>query len=313
MKYINTILICLSFFVIKCEKNPVNDTPSEEQILFIRNIKNELSQICTMNPDGSDLEIISETEFGYNNIGYQEVRWSPDKTEIVIVGGPESSSDIWPLWLMNMHGNFIQELANNGIDPIWQNDYKIIFHKPRTYIGSKPDIYLLNIKTNDSSLIFEQNDSMSITLTDVNNTGEVAIGYFWNISLNSLLGKYNVDDIINYSILYENELYRGVKPRLSPNEEKILFAQGIYQNNDLHSLDIIANTVVNITNKPGEYLSLAWSPDGQKIAFSKENSSLSGEFKYTCDIFIYDLAADTCVNLTSSNSDSISCIVMDWK
>lgn len=302
-------------FVVSSEDTEIEKNivlKDEGRILFTRNVKNELCQICTMKPDGSDLEIISEVEFGYN-IGYIEARWSPDKSKIVVVGGPESSKDIYPLWLMDMKGNLDKKLANNGMDPVWQNENKVIFHRPRTYVGSMPDIYLLDIETNDNTLIFEQNDSMSITITDVNNTGDSVIGYFWNISLNSLLGEFNIDEITNYSILYDKELYRGVKPKLSPDEEKIIFAKGIYRKNDLYSLELETNTIVNITNDPGEYKSLSWSPDGNKITFSKRNSSLEGEFEHTDDIFLLDLAADTCINLTGSYSDSISSHIMDWK
>ena len=315
MKYF--ILVCLAFFIINCEKNPIdNDNsnpPYEERILFIRNVKNELSQICTMKPDGSDLEIISETEYGYYNIGYIDARWSPDKSKIVIVGGPESSKDIFALWLMDMDGDFIRKLANNGIWSVWQNNSKIFYNKPRTFVGSTADIYLIDIEKDDEILIFEQNDTLSFSFTDINKTGEIAIGYFWSISLNSLLAKFPIEDINNFTILSYEDTYLGVKPKLSPDEKKIIFAQGIYRNNDLYSLELETSTIANITNDPGEYRSISWSPDGKKIAFSKENSSLEGEFKSTCDIFIIDLPTNQITNLTAALSDSISSHVMDWK
>jgi len=316
IKYLNVILICLSFFIVSCEKNPINNQnhKDDEQILFIRNIGSEYSQICILKPDGSDLDIISQTEFGYNNIGYQEARWSPDKSKIVIVGGPQSSLDIWPLWLIDIDGNSAQNLCANGVSPIWRNSNEIIYKKPRGYtIDTQKDLYKINIEGNKEFLIFESSDTLSISFTDINKAGDTAFGYLWRISQNSLLAKFTIDDISNYTILSYEDTYLGIKPKLSPDEKKIIFAQGIYQNNNLYSLDIMTNTIVNRTGNLGEYHSLAWSPDGQKIAFSKENSSLSGEFKYTCDIFIFDLTADTCINLTGSYSDSISCHVMDWK
>jgi len=318
IKYFNVILICLSFYITSCEKNPISiqNHKDDEQILFIRNIGSKYSQICTLKPDGSELDIISQTEFGYNNIGYQEARWSPDKSKIVVVGGPQSSPDIWPLWLMNMNGDFIQKLANNGMDPVWTNDNQILYHKPRGYsISTCQDIFFINIQTYEELKAYNQTDSLSIRIFGYFTTDNSYAAYLSDESLNveHVISRFQINYVSRYTILYNYGTYRGVKPKLSPDEEKIIFTQGIYQNNDLYSLDIITNNIVNITNDPGEYHSLAWSPDGQRIAFSKENSSLSGEFKYTCDIFIFDLTADTCINLTGSYSDSISCHVMDWK
>ena len=236
IKYLNVILICLFLFIIRCEKNPVknNNTPSEEQILFIRNVNNELSQICTMTPDGSDLKIVSEIELGYN-IGYQDARWSPDKSKIVFVGGPESSSDIWPLWLIDIDGNSVQNLCGNGVSPIWRNSNEIIYKKPRGYtIDTQKDLYKINIEENKEFLIFERSDTLSISFTDINKAGDTAFGYLWRVSQNSLLAKFIIDDISNYTILSYEDTYLGIKPKLSPDGEKILFAQGIYQNNDLY-------------------------------------------------------------------------------
>jgi len=96
------VLFC-SLLLINCERNPVNgdnnddsNTQNEERILFIRNVKKKLSQICTMKPDGSHIKVISQTEVNLHNIGYIQARWSPDKSKVVVVGGPESAPDIFP-------------------------------------------------------------------------------------------------------------------------------------------------------------------------------------------------------------------------
>lgn len=51
----------------------------------------------------------------------------------------------------------------------------------------------------------------------------------------------------------------------------------------------------------------------QEFLSKNQNSSLDGEFEHTNDIFLLDLAADTCINITSTYSDSISSYVMDLK
>lgn len=296
------------------EKNIVLE--AEERIFFIRNVKNELSQICTMKPDGSDLKIISEFEFGYTTIGPIEARWSPDKSKIVVVGGPESSKEIFALWLMDMDGNLKKKLANNGMDPIWLSKNEIIYHKPRGYsIATCQDIFLVNIQNDIETKVYNQTDSLSIRIFDYSITDKCCIAYLSDksLSIESIISKFKMENIINYTILYDGHTYRGVKPKLSPDEREIIFAKDIYRKNDLYSLELETNTLVKITDNPGEYRTLSWSPDREKIAFSKENSSLEGEFESTCDIFIVDLSSKQITNLTAALSDSISSHVMDWK
>ena len=68
MLRIKIVLFC-SLLLINCEKNPVDNNkstpPDEERILFVRQVKGKLSQICTIKPDGSDLRVIHETKYSF--------------------------------------------------------------------------------------------------------------------------------------------------------------------------------------------------------------------------------------------------------
>lgn len=304
------ILFSIIILIIGCERNPVNsntDPSDEERILFIRNVKDKLSQICTMKHDGSDIKIISQSEFSYYNRGYQHARWSPDKTKIVGVGGPEGSGDIFPLWLIDMNGNFLRKLSHNGWHPIWKTNNEIIYHKPQgPSIASRHDIYLINIIENKEFIIYQQTDTLAITISDFHTAGDYGIGYLWDKSMGlekePIITKLQINNWHNYETLYDKHTVQGVQPKLSQNEEYLIFVKGIYRNRDIYLLELASKTVTNLTNALAEYRSLVWSPNSKKILFTKEK-----------DIFVLDLQTKTIDNITNSAQDSISNRAMDWK
>lgn len=311
--FVRFLFIAMVMIAIACDENPADNggpnPTNEERILFTRNVNREVCQLCTMNPDSGDLEIIAETEYGYNNNGFMEARWSPDKSKIVIVGGPESTRDIFPLWLIDMRGNFLCKLSKNGYGPVWRTNDEIIYNKPRGLtIDTKKDICRINIDTREESLIYEPSDTLSFSITDIRQSDKMAIGYYWSTSLNSLLAKFSVENITDYTIISYVDTYLSFKPRLSPENIQIIFAQGIYKKNNLYLLELGSNAVTNITKNMGEYRSLAWSPDGERVVYSKRSSD---EENY--DIYLLDVTTTTRINLTSSFGDNISGTVRDWR
>lgn len=308
-----TIILSMS-----CDKNPVDNNykiASEERILFIRSVDG-FSQICTIKPDGTGLIIISQTKPpNLNNAGYIQARWSPDKSKIVIVGGPESTRDIFALWLMDMNGNLLQKLSNNGFHPIWKNNNEIFYHKPRRFVGSTQDIYLINIQERKESLIYQQTDSLVIQLSDINSTGEYGVGYLWDIATNkekiSVIAGFKIGIWSNRNILYTDDVYHGVQPRLSQNEERLTFVKGIYQNNDIYLLELSTGNITNLTNNLSEYFNVTWSPDNKKIAYyTPEDRPFAPSI---AEIYVIDILTGNVINLTNTASENISNRIMDWK
>jgi len=133
-----------------CTKNPVDagDTEGRGRILFIRNSR-EFCQICTMKPDGSDIRVIAHHNYSddeYYPEGYMFARWSPDKSKIVAQGGPGSTKDYWPLWLMDMKGNLLYRLTWNGHMPLWTSDgEEVIYSRRKGYFSETYDIYKVNV------------------------------------------------------------------------------------------------------------------------------------------------------------------------
>jgi len=307
-------IIILISLVISCEKNSIDisneSNCNDEDILFIRNDRNKLSEICTIEPDDTDYDVISHFEITYPNRGYMDAKCSPGKSNIVIVGGPESSSDVFPLWLINMNTGYHQKISNCGLQPLWMSDNEILYHKPRSYsISTILDIYIVDIKNMNEYISFIQLNEFNTIISYIDNYTTIGFLYDklldstkYDIIVESQVGYWN-----NYKILYEGGAYRSVPSKLSPDRNKIYFVKGIYRRNDIYSFDLYTQSLVNLTNQPSEYRSFSLSPDGKYLAFSKE---IQSSF---CDIFIMDLETLSYKNITNSGYDSVSSIVMDWR
>ena len=321
----------LIVLILSCEKNPVDNNkstpPDEDRILFIRNVKNKLSQICTMKPDGSDIKVISQTEVNLYNIGYIHARWSPDKSKVVVVGGPESSPDIFPLWLMDMSGNFCRKIATDGFMPVWEsNGEYIIFAHRRGYFSETFDTYRININTGEESVIL-----WAETGTSGPNSGYIyqLLDIFPGEDNKILLNEYYTyrdttsgeqiredSELLIYDYLTEaktyltnNDLNEGWA-RISNDGNFIIY----HLNDGLYLMDKFGENIEEVianTNKKQQFLHLCWSPDGKKVLASILDSSIENNRFY--DIYAIDLNTKALLNLTNTAKDSISNYVMDWK
>ncbi len=322
----NLILISIIFLAISCEKNPVDNDdskpPDEERILFIRNVKNELSQICTMKPDGSDITILYETLHSYTNKGIQYAIWSPDKSKILFEGGPRPSLEQSPIWILDAtEGVVLYQLTSDGGGSIWSTDGKQIVFAKRTGYGSIiDDIYRIESDGSNEELLFHQ-DSLDIYATDWSNDGKELLvstrRYYYNSDNKLSVGrtKIGVLDVKTKNIQYivESDM-QNTGAKWSANQSEIIYISGLYTKKyDIYLLNLENSVLENLTDSLDYYSNVIWAPDNEKIAFTKRNTSLSGEF-YDCkDIFIMDINSKLVINITNTASDSISCKVMDWK
>lgn len=135
------ILLILFVFVLAsgCSKNPASsdDLNNSGRIMFIRNSR-EFSQICTIRPDGTDMRVIANYDYNGEFVweGYIYSRWSPDKSRIVVEGGPRDSREWYPLWMMNMSGSLLYKLIWNGSRPVWSpNGGKIVYVRRRGFFS----------------------------------------------------------------------------------------------------------------------------------------------------------------------------------
>ena len=326
-KLFPTFLLIVLIFSF-CTKNLVNTGNDEEgeRILFIRSSR-EFSEICTMKPDGSDIKVIkhhNNSDDVYYPEGYMFARWSPDKSKIVVQGGPGSTLEYWPLWLMDMESNLLYRLTWNGWNPLWKNDTEIIYQRVG-WVGGGFNLYSVNIVTLEERLIFAQEESLSIRLNDISNDGEYTLGYLsrattdssGNLEWERSIAQFEIDSLKNYKILVtNNNLSASILPKWSPDEDLISYAllDESYVRN-MYLMTAEGDSLYRLTNEtntnPYAFMFYDWSPDGQKLAYSKPNQG--EEWNHYTDVIITDIQTKSVKNITNTAQDSILNYVMDWK
>ncbi len=331
-----SIFSIIVLILFSCTKNPFDtgDNEGGERIIFIRSSK-EFCQICTMKPDGSGIKVIAHHNYSddeYYPEGYMFARWSPDKSKIVVQGGPGSTLEYWPLWLMDMKGNLMYRLTWNGYMPTWTSDgEEVIYSRRRGYFSDTYDIYKININSmNEDTLIFAEtgppgtNSGYIYQLLDIipdDNTKLILNEYY---TYRDTTGEQTSDDseIIIYDILSNTKKYltdndlREGWARISPDGELIAYTTknvgSIRYTNNLYLMSSKGDSIRQLTfGSKDVYLFFTWSPDGGKIACSKSDQS-EGYNPYE-DIFIIDVQSGVVNSLTNTALDSIYNNVMDWK
>ena len=285
-----------------------------------------MNEICTTKPDGSGVKVIAHHDYSddvYYPQGYMFARWSPDKSKIVVQGGPGSTLDYWPLWLMDMKGNLLYKLTWNGWNPLWRNDTEIIYQRVG-WVGGGFDLYSVDIVTREERLIFAQEESLGICLNDISNDGEYALGYLsrattdssGNLEWEGSIAQFEIDSFKNYKILVtNNNLSLNILPKWSPDETLISYAllDESYVRN-LYLMTAEGDSLYCLTDEtiwnPISFLFYEWSPDGQDLAYSKPNQ---GDEWGKSDIFIIEIQSKSVQKITDTAQDSVGNSVMDWK
>jgi len=133
MKYYKITCLCfllaLSIIIVLSSCDGILTSPSpgvgvsDERILFIKR-DYTVSSVCSIKPDGTDLRTIASHDAAgeYVPQGYGNAQWSPDKSHILINGGPRESREVFPLWLMDNQGNLLYRITWYGTSEHWSAD-----------------------------------------------------------------------------------------------------------------------------------------------------------------------------------------------
>jgi len=325
------IFLTIVFLFSLCAKNPVDTgySVAGERILFMRGGKG-INEICTMKPDGSDIQVIAHYDYSgeYINQGYGISRWSPDKSKIVVEGGPGSTLEYWPLWLMDMEGNLQKRLTWNGYMPIWTTDSEnVIYSRRRGYFSEIYDIYKININSlKEDTILFAEtgepgtNSGYIYRLLDIfpNDNSKLLLNEYY--TYRDTAGEPTEDDneLLIYDVLHntkqyltDNDLEEGWA-KISPDGNFIAYSISKNSYNSLYLMTSNGDSIRQLTSsKRDAYLFFTWSPDGREIAYSISDQS-KGYNPYM-DIFIIDVQSGIVDTLTNTAQDSIYNNVMDWK
>jgi len=316
IKFITMAILLILIF--SCTKNPVNsvDNPDQgERILFIRN-KQKISEICTMRPDGTDIRVISHFKSDdYIKQCYSEAKWSPDKSKILVVGGPETTMEWTPIWIMDNDGNFLYKLTWNGVSAIWSPDGEnIVFSRRKGYFSLIHDLYIIDSNGQNERILIETEDR-SIFATDWSKDGERLLfmeEYFYYDSTGKLdsdkfeIGILNINSLENVYLTDNN--IQDMYACWNPDESKIVYVSGIRDSIDIYIIDLETRIKTNLTQNPVIYYSPIWSPDELKIIYTK---SLKGN--YIEDIYILDIKNRATKKITNSFYTGYRYCCMDWR
>lgn len=330
MNIINLIitLVLIIILLFSCEKNPASYQTNDctDKILFIRNSAN-FNEICTMKPDGSGIKVIARNQSGNSVENYQWARWSPDKKNLVVQGGPGSTLEYQPLWLMDLEGNLLLKLTWNGWNPLWRNNNEIIFTRLRGYFSLMADVYSITVDGKNENIIYREADSTGFSPSDIYKDGKYLLGaaaFFFKDSL----GRMNMTDneIVKVNIYTKeinyltNNTVHDTRATLNPDETIIAYTSMNFTEDStgIHNIylmtpegEFVKQLTDEIIPNTSSFLNLVWSPGGKQLAYSEADQS-GGYNPYT-DIFIIDIQTKSVKKLTNTAKDEISSNVMDWK
>lgn len=332
------ILLTIVFLLPSaCSRNPagVDDLNGDGRIMFIRGSR-DFSEICTIKPDGTDLRVITHHDYNGEYIpeGYNYARWSPDKSRIVVEGGPRESIEWYPLWMMDMNGSLLYRLIWFGSRPIWSPDgKKIAYVRRRGYFSVIHDLYQIAASGGDEKILLEAETDTGSGYTYYaydrfpNDGGEILLSEIY-IYHDSTTGKLKESDseLLAYDpdskgkrYLTDNEVRNGYG-RISPDGAYIMYTSHlpeIYPHylSDLLLMSAGGDSIRSLTDgrQPASYFLGAWSPDGQKFAISDYRGSGYPREEQGSDIYLVDLATSTWDTLTFGRGTGITNRVMDWK
>jgi Tol biopolymer transport system component len=237
-------------------------------------------QINTINPDGT-----GQTRLTNGPTYATRATWSPDGTKIAFASGPVGpNSDIYT---MNADGTTQTQLTTNpgfDIDPAWSPDGTKISFESRG--ENRTDMYIMNADGTDqtrltsvpegASEVAWSPDGTKIAFVDATTVCDPIpeLGCFAQI--------YTINtDGTGLKRLTTNRpdgaYTKNIEPNWSPDGGKIAFVSdrddrgvGPYLNpGEIYTMNADGSGLTRLTNSPTILdFSPAWSPDGQKIAFT---------------------------------------------
>ncbi|MCH7819561.1 MAG: PD40 domain-containing protein [Candidatus Marinimicrobia bacterium] len=328
--------LTLGFVLTACDEDPVssNEIDNDGRIMFIRNSR-EFSQICTIKPDGTDMRVIANYDYNgeFRYEGYIYCRWSPDKSRIVVEGGPRNVRGFvgWnPLWMMDMNGRLLYKLIWSGSRPVWSPDgRKIAYVRNRSYVQ---DLYEIEASGGNETILLE---------------AEIGSGWGYSYFPYDWFSGQKSEILLSETFIFTDSTgKRGVRPsellaydpdskgkryltddkvnngygRISPDGTQIMYTSQLpepylYYLSDLLLMSSEGDSIRSLTDgrQPVTYFRGAWSPDGQRFVTSEIRSAGFSYEEHGADIYVVDLATSMWDTLTFDRGKGITNLVMDWR
>ena len=252
--------------------SPIVWSSNGQRIAFIGN---ELPYI--INTNGSSLkQLLKDTSCG--RVPSYDIRWLPDNKQIAFTQSCDGSTLEDPGALRLYLSDTTKKQGTKLIQDFTSATSSGLFLSPngkRVAFVKDNDIYVMNT-----------DGSQTINLTK--KPGDYSSGgnpLSWSpdgTRIAFYMGKYpqqqlyviNADgsNLTNLTNNPENQVY-NLNVAWSPDSKRIAFYHSESGDNlgtkqNIYLVDAKGGKPINLTNKPGEYNELSWSPDGQQIAFT---------------------------------------------
>ena len=285
------IFIPLVIVFSSCCMKFTQETPISGKIFFER-IKSNWVEICCINIDKSQLQIIIKLPL--SSIGDCFISQDAMKILFTLIGEKNTEANIYMLDVENKKQIKLTEHYAN-ISPAFSPDNKkIVFSSDQDRndyeiylmdIGSKNIVKLTNNNSNDWEPSWSPNGKKIVFSSDRTGNPEIY--------------SMNIDGT------YQTRLTRGdvrnTTPAWSPDGKKIAFIHRYM----LTIMDTTGKNLVQLTDENLGVSQPTWSPDGKKIAFT------GFKVDEQPDIYVIDIKTKKIINLT--NTPNISETTPCWR
>ena len=235
--------------------------PPMARIAFASNREGN-DQIFTMNPDGSDVQRLTEPDI----VNVQPV-WSPDGTRIAFYSNRNSQKKVnWrEIYTMNDDGSDVVQVTDNDLDELefhWSPDSSII-----AYTADNPnnvrEIHVIHLDSGEEEIIGEVMNSRFAWSPDSSTIAGI---------IHQPNGQGGADPLITlFPIEYRDNSYfplEGIYPsdvKWSPDGTKLAVT---VESIDRHLYIVDRSGATPPQEISTDYgLGLSWSPDGAKLAY----------------------------------------------
>lgn len=264
--------------------HPANDahpafSPDGTQILFGSVRENENGDAYVMNPDGSNIQKI--TNWDKSNETTEPGSWSPDGTKIAFYSDRNGKDDIYVVSAETFRPNLVLSDADRHLGMTsYSPDGKRVVYTRETEDKSG-ELRVLDLQTQQSTLVQKTElpgvaadwspDGNWITFSDrVNGNSEILVVRSDGTQLRNLT----------------NEAAADYSPAWSPDGKRILFTsgRGVPSGPQLYIMNADGSDPHPVTPKKGWEGNASWSPDGSLILFECDREDSPGNMLDICQI-----------------------------
>ena len=293
---------------VRALERVANATGGGDQPILFQSSRDGISEIYTMNADGSNQRRLTN-----NEVTDASAKWSPDRQKIVYVRR-ESGAVPYQVWIMNADGSGQTRLTNTTTtdwNPAWKPDgTKILFSRCNS--SGVCDLYTMNPDgTGQTALpapLNTANDEDAAAYSPDGTKIAFACSTSGTSFLNPNICTANADGSNRQQLTNTVSPAINNVPSYSPDGRKIAFERRTSPSvltSDIFTVNAADGSgLLRLTNDSFADFGPVWSPDGQTIATSSEREAAFVE--------VYTMNSNTGAPIARLTTNSVSDLATDW-